>query len=301
MVESDLLYLYLLGIAMASSSTGEDALYCGPEDPSVLYLQPHHITESIISENDTDTFQPRKLDNNIFKAPMHDRVLGHIERMGFGGVYHCGKPKMLDASLIGALIERWRPETHTFHLPVGEATVTLQDIEVLWGLRVDGEPVILPQVNHPREYWMDTCLSLLGIAPSQAELKLGGFNATTLKDAVSHRLDDDLPEHYYMQYARIFVLLLLGCLIIPDTSGRKIPFHHILLLVDEDQSSQLSWGAAALATLYHYLCEASCQKRKDIGGPLALLQMWAWERIPNIRPEIVDRVEYDGTTPRAIM
>ncbi|XP_047949303.1 protein MAIN-LIKE 1-like [Salvia hispanica] len=117
---------------MASSSTGEDPLYCGPEDPSVLYLQPYHITESIISENDTDPFQPRKLDNNIFQAQMHDRVLGHIERMGFGGIYHCGKPKMLDVSLIGALIERWRPETHTFHLPVGEATVTLQDIEVLW-------------------------------------------------------------------------------------------------------------------------------------------------------------------------
>ena len=104
-----------------------------------------------------------------------------------------------------------------------------------------------------------------------------------------------------MQHARIFVLLLLGCLILPDTSGRKIPFHHILLLDGENQCSQLSWGAAALATLYHYLCEASCQKRKDIGGPLALLQMWAWERIPNIRPEIVDRVEYDGTTPCGIM
>ena len=148
-------------------------MYCGPEDPSVLYLQPHHISESIISGNDTDTFQSCKLDNNIFQAPMHDRGLGHIEWMGFGGVYHCGKPKMLDASIMGALNERWRPETHTFHLPIGEATVTLQDIEVLWGLRVDGEPVILPQVNHLRHYWVDTCLSFLGIEPSQGELKLG--------------------------------------------------------------------------------------------------------------------------------
>ncbi|KAI5447876.1 hypothetical protein KIW84_015355 [Lathyrus oleraceus] len=40
-----------------------------------------------------------------------------------------------------ALLERWRPETHTFHLPIGECTVTLEDVYMLLGLRIDGKAV----------------------------------------------------------------------------------------------------------------------------------------------------------------
>ena len=49
--------------------------------------------------------------------------------------------KAINASLIAGLVERWRPETHTFHLPFGEMTVTLQDVSALWGLPIQGVPV----------------------------------------------------------------------------------------------------------------------------------------------------------------
>ncbi|CAN1145927.1 Protein MAIN-LIKE 2, partial [Linum perenne] len=43
--------------------------------------------------------------------------------------------------LVTALIERWRLETNTFHLIQGEATITLEDVEVLTGLPTRGLPV----------------------------------------------------------------------------------------------------------------------------------------------------------------
>jgi hypothetical protein len=46
-----------------------------------------------------------------------------------------------DFSLISALLDHWKPETHTFHFTVGEMTVTLHDTSLLMGLPCEGEPL----------------------------------------------------------------------------------------------------------------------------------------------------------------
>ncbi|KAF1863100.1 hypothetical protein Lal_00041087 [Lupinus albus] len=43
--------------------------------------------------------------------------------------------------LVTALVERWRPKTHTFHLPNGECTITLEDVAYQLGLHIDGDAV----------------------------------------------------------------------------------------------------------------------------------------------------------------
>jgi hypothetical protein len=57
------------------------------------------------------------------------------------------KQMQLDRSLLAALTDRWRPETHTFHLPCGEMAPTLQDVSYLLGFPIAGEavgPVAVP-------------------------------------------------------------------------------------------------------------------------------------------------------------
>ena len=46
-----------------------------------------------------------------------------------------------DHSLLSALVDRWRQETHTFHFRWGEMTVTLQDVACLLGLPLAGDAI----------------------------------------------------------------------------------------------------------------------------------------------------------------
>jgi hypothetical protein len=48
----------------------------------------------------------------------------------------------MDEALLTGLVDRWRPETHTFYLPFGEMTVTLKDVAMLTGLPISGRPVV---------------------------------------------------------------------------------------------------------------------------------------------------------------
>ncbi|KAI3472505.1 hypothetical protein Pfo_030962, partial [Paulownia fortunei] len=105
---------------------------------------------------------------------LHPRVVHMLYDMGFYGVYRCGHFDM-DFHLITALVERWRPETHTFHFRIGEVTVTLQDVAVIWGLPVDGQPVIGVDPRRSTEQWQDYCHHYLGFRPTSQQFRVGVY------------------------------------------------------------------------------------------------------------------------------
>ncbi|KAL0353492.1 UNVERIFIED_CONTAM: Serine/threonine-protein phosphatase 7 long form [Sesamum angustifolium] len=219
-------------------------LHPGPIDDSVLTLQDHHRSTDIWDGKDFEPLTCRRCDGHFWRLGTLDpRVQQMMLKAGFYGVYKAGRMR-LDHALITALVERWRPETHTFHLPVGEATVTLQDISVLWGLPVDGDPIT-------------------------GEVK-------TLPDGAS--------EDTVKFYARAYILQLLGGQLLSDMSNNKVKLMYLPLLRDFEAAGRLSWGGAVLACLYRALCRATKPETSDICGPLVLLQIWAWERVPFIRP-----------------
>ncbi|KAL1558595.1 serine/threonine-protein phosphatase 7 long form [Salvia divinorum] len=247
----------------------------GPQDPFVLRYQNSHISRRAWADEELNPFTVRRYECHFWDInDHHPRAIEYVCKFGFKGILLCGKAMDVDHTLITLLIERWRPETHTFHLPVGEATVTLEDVQVLWGLRTDGSPFT---GNDFYELgWNNLCAELLGFFLEQSEMKEKGLLVSALVNRMMrHRLEDGLPLVAYIQRARMIVLMLLGGLILPDGSGCKIPFMWLTMLRDIVVASAISWASAALATLYHNLCEASMGKRKDSGGAAVLLQLWA--------------------------
>ena len=97
------------------------------------------------------------------KLPQHglDPQISHyITEVGFEGLFKVPNLEV-DHALITALVEHWRPKTHTFHRPHGEMGITLQDIEVMLGVPIDG----LPMIRGVKMDWPTLCLELLGHRP----------------------------------------------------------------------------------------------------------------------------------------
>ncbi|KZV16392.1 serine/threonine-protein phosphatase 7 long form [Dorcoceras hygrometricum] len=141
---------------------------------NVLYLRDRHISNNIASNDMDVVISPRRSDKSLWtvvRNGIHLRVLLRLAQMGFYGVIQCGPIKYFDNHLITVLVERWRQETHTFHLPVGEATITLQDVAMIWGLNIDGLAVIGRDISYSKSELLQRCTRLLGFTPEANRIK----------------------------------------------------------------------------------------------------------------------------------
>jgi len=60
-----------------------------------------------------------------------------VDMSGLGGLVHASYEN-LDRGLLCAFVERWNAETNTFHLPIREMTITLNDVSNLLHLPIVG-------------------------------------------------------------------------------------------------------------------------------------------------------------------
>ena len=190
----------------------------------------------------------------------------------------------IDHCLISALVERWRPETHTFHLSHGEMSITLQDVEVIYRLPIEGEVLVGP-IAVMNGNWSQLCKELLGFTPVNDNKTLVGQRIliSRLVDAIAQPLLDDATEIQIHQYARCYILALLGDKLFMDKSGDRV---HLMFLEFLRNPPQYSWGSGCLAWLYRELCRASEKGASQIGGACTLVQYWTWARLPFLCPRI---------------
>lgn len=118
----------------------------GPNMTDVLHLQHVHRSTAIWNETSLAAEVLRCRQHRLTSAsdppqPIDSRILDLVELAGFKCIHHFRNIRV-DQCLIMALVERWRPETHMFHMPNGELSITLEDVLFITGLSMDGHAVI---------------------------------------------------------------------------------------------------------------------------------------------------------------
>ncbi|BAH93074.1 Os05g0319000 [Oryza sativa Japonica Group] len=225
-----------------------------------------------------------------------DRYIPYLRAAGLlrvALVVSRGMP-VFNAPALTALVNRWRPETHSFHLPSGEMTITLQDVAMILALPLRGHAVT-GRTETPG--WHAQVQQLFGI-PLNIEQgqggkkKQNGIPLSWLSQNFSH-LDDDAEPWRAECYARAYILHLLGGVLFPDAGGDIASAIWIPLVANLGDLGRFSWGSAVLAWTYRQLCEACCRQApsSNMSGCVLLIQMWMWLRLPN-EPDMEKTVAY---------
>ncbi|XP_019244304.1 PREDICTED: serine/threonine-protein phosphatase 7 long form homolog [Nicotiana attenuata] len=200
----------------------------GPASRELLFLQGNHRSSHIWDGQClSQIFRPRHIDDMwefIRGHPLHPRIVRRLQDTGFYRIIEIGRLQF-NWALITAIIERWRPETHTFHLP----SVRLEDVEVLFGLPVDGIPIAYPHSlrDYRGEDYLHMLQRLTYFQPAEPTA-LSGASRLQLKPirqylvAMDVEITDDSPPEDIDRHTRLFLLLMFDGILFPDTSGNLV-------------------------------------------------------------------------------
>ncbi|XP_072083981.1 protein MAIN-LIKE 1-like [Arachis hypogaea] len=220
---------------------------------------------------------------------LDDRYVPYLQ---MAGLYHLARLNdrwfRLDEALVSAFVERWRPETHTFHMPFGECTITLQDVAYQLGLPVDGRYVsgclsefhIYIDGGRPPWVWFQ---ELLGVIPPPSQVQKYAVNCTWFQETFG-QCPEDADDETVRRYVRAYIMMLLGTQLFADKSGNRIHIRWLPYVARLEELGTYSWGSAALAWLYRCMCRVANRHVVKLAGPLQLLQSWIFWRFPQFRP-----------------
>ncbi|CAN0888801.1 Protein MAIN-LIKE 1 [Linum grandiflorum] len=188
-----------------------------------------------------------------------------------------------------AFIERWQPDTNTFHMPFEEMTVTLHDVWYILRVPICETP-LLPD---PDVCSADIVAAFLGYK-TDVELKgpIGlkeGSKVLWMKSGAVHvrGLIARAASMADVDAAKMWLFCLLGSSLFMDKTSDRVRVQLVEFIRMTDQITKYAWGTATLAWLYLQLGKAT---RADIvgrAGCMHLLQSWIHEYFPHTRKSVV--------------
>jgi hypothetical protein len=133
---------------------------------------------------------------------------------------------------ITTMVDRWRPETHSFHLPCGEMTMTLEDVAMILELPIKGRP-ITNRVESST--WRERVVGFLGREPppnvSGMKGREAGVHVTWLCGEFCE-FPPDVDEATLTLYARAWVWHMFATVLFSDGTGDAASWMYLLTLTN---------------------------------------------------------------------
>ncbi|XP_028223854.1 uncharacterized protein LOC114405596, partial [Glycine soja] len=141
----------------------------GPSDPSVLTQYADHVACSVWTGEERPEL---KLSSHGRKVHSLGKPVLAIEGLvagtGLSPLIACLEDTG-DQGLLSSFVERWHRETSSFHLPVGELTITLDDVSSLLHLPVVGDLHAFPPLHEDDAVQMLVDLLIVSAESARAE------------------------------------------------------------------------------------------------------------------------------------
>ncbi|XP_039683068.1 protein MAIN-LIKE 1-like [Medicago truncatula] len=224
------------------------------------------------------TFPMMGEQNEWFWSEMNMSGLTPLLTSGYENISH---------GFVCAMRERWHEETSNFHLPVGEMTITLDDVACLLGIPIIGR--LLSDKELTREEALEMMQTNLLFTAEAAGKELTRQGASHISfGALKTRYEEILnrcnqllvpdTEEEQEEQARVrlacikaFMLLLIGWTIFSGKNSKNINLFWLLALQDMDELDSWSWGGMRLAFLYEQLSLTFDSYVASCGGYMTLL------------------------------
>ncbi|XP_028220395.1 protein MAINTENANCE OF MERISTEMS-like [Glycine soja] len=202
-----------------------------------------------------------------------------------------------DRGLLSAFVEWWQRETSSFHLPVGELTITLDDVSSLLHLPVIGELHAFEPLHVDDAVQM--LLDLLMVSPESARDETAKCRGPYVRlQWVRDIYERRCQAGHWTVAARTYLLHLLGCTLFANKSATNVHVVYLEAFRDLSMTERYAWGVATLVHMYDQLNDASMSHSRQLGGYITLLQCWIYEHFPSVADSIADQ-KYDKDSPLA--
>ncbi|XP_026424036.1 protein MAIN-LIKE 1-like isoform X1 [Papaver somniferum] len=289
-----------------------------PIDPSLLCYYGDHIARLV-----WEISNPRKNPRPLLRLQQHQdmvktmwpidkecvKVQEHVQKSGLYPLIKHGHDK-IDRALINAFCERWYPETNTYHLPFGEMTPTIEDVERITGLAAKGENVDGKFSGKSMTWENMYALIKRTLGKTKAQIQkdkaLGGIDKKLekrlklkwLRDKFKSKENDSKKRKE--QCARAYLLYVIGSIICSDKSGASVHVYFLQCLEDLNRVNTYSWATACLAWIYHHLGQGSRSEVSSMAGCMTVLQVWVYDHFPILERHDI-KSGYEKCDPRAAL